>query len=89
MTVASVVARRARLSGSWRPPALLASGLWTLAMLGIVLTPQMPLGVTVMGLLQAAIGAGLLTRPSPFPPTSRPPAPPPRSRCPEVIPAPD
>jgi hypothetical protein len=36
-------------------------------MLGIVLTPLMPLGVTVMGLLQAAIGAGLLTRPAPVP----------------------
>ena len=34
-------------------------------MLGIVLTPLMPLGVTVMGLLQAAIGIGLLTRPTP------------------------
>ena len=34
-------------------------------MLGIVLTPMMPLGVTVMGLLQAAIGIGLLTAPSP------------------------
>jgi hypothetical protein len=34
-------------------------------MLGISLTPLMPLGVTVMGLLQAAIGAGLLTRPTP------------------------
>ena len=34
-------------------------------MLGTVLTPVMPLGVTVMGLLQAAIGGGLLTRPTP------------------------
>jgi hypothetical protein len=45
-------------------------------MLGIVLTPLMPLGVTVMGLLQAAIGAGLLTRPTPLPPASSPRAPP-------------
>lgn len=35
-------------------------------MLGIALTPLMPLGITVMGLLQAAIGAGLLTRPTPI-----------------------
>jgi hypothetical protein len=34
-------------------------------MLGIVLTPLMPPGVTVIGLLQIAIGAGLLTRPTP------------------------
>lgn len=65
LTAAGVAARRARRWESWRPTALLACGLWTLAMLGIVLTPLMPLGVTVMGLLQAAIGAGLLTRPTP------------------------
>jgi hypothetical protein len=65
LTAAGVAARRARRWESWRPAALLACGLWTLAMLGIVLTPVMPLGVTVMGLLQAAIGAGLLTRPTP------------------------
>jgi hypothetical protein len=66
LAAAGVAARRARLWGSWRPTALLACGVWTLAMLGIVLTPLMPLGVTVMGLLQAAIGAGLLTRPTPI-----------------------
>jgi hypothetical protein len=33
--------------------------------LAIVFTPLMPLGVTVTGLLQAAIGAGRLTRPTP------------------------
>jgi hypothetical protein len=65
LAAAGVAARRARLWESWRPTALLACGLWTLAMLGIVLTPLMPLGITVMGLLQAAIGAGLLTRPTP------------------------
>lgn len=65
LAAAGVAARRARRWESWRPTALLACGLWTLAMLGIVLTPLMPLGVTVMGLLQAAIGAGLLTRPTP------------------------
>jgi hypothetical protein len=65
LAAAGVAARRARVWETWRPTALLAGGLWTLAMLGIVLTPVMPLGVTVMGLLQAAIGAGLLTRPTP------------------------
>jgi hypothetical protein len=65
LTAAGLAARRARRWESWRPAALLASGLWTLAMLAIVLTPLMPLGVTVMGLLQAATGAGLLTRPTP------------------------
>jgi hypothetical protein len=65
LAAAGVAARRARLWESWRPTALLACGLWTVAMLGIVLTPLMPLGVTVMGLLQAAIGAGLLKRPTP------------------------
>jgi hypothetical protein len=65
LAAAGVAARKARRWESWRPTALLACGLWTLAMLGIVLTPMMPLGVTVMGLLQAAIGAGLLTRPTP------------------------
>jgi hypothetical protein len=65
LAAAGVAARRAGRWESWRPTALLACGLWTLAMLGIVLTPMMPLGVTVMGLLQAAIGAGLLTRPTP------------------------
>jgi len=65
LTAAGVAARRAGLWEGWRPTALLACGLWTLAMLGIVLTPLMPLGVTVMGLLLAAIGAGLLTRPTP------------------------
>jgi hypothetical protein len=65
LTATGVAARRARLWEGWRPTALLACGLWTLAMLGIVLTPLMPLGVTVMGLLQIAIGAGLLTRPTP------------------------
>lgn len=66
LAAAGLAARRARRWESWRPTALLACGLWTLAMLGIVLTPLMPLGVTVMGLLQAAIGAGLLTRPTPI-----------------------
>ena len=66
LAAAGFAARRARLWGSWRPTALIACGLWTLAMLGIVLTPLMPLGVTVMGVLQAAIGAGLLTRPAPI-----------------------
>ena len=65
LAVAGVAARRASLWASWRPTALLACGLWTLAMLAIVVTPVMPLGVTVMGLLQAAIGVGLLTRPTP------------------------
>jgi len=41
-------------------------------MLGIVLTPLMPLGITVMGLLQAAIGAGLLTRPTPVAASAEP-----------------
>ena len=61
-----IAARRARLWDGWRPTALLACGLWTLAMLGIALTWLMPLGVTVLGLLQAAIGIGLLTRPTPL-----------------------
>ena len=64
LVAAGVAARRARLWEGWRPTALLACGLWTLAMLGIVITPLMPLGVTVMGLLQIALGAGLLTRPT-------------------------
>jgi hypothetical protein len=66
LTAAGVAARRARRWEGWRPTALLACGLWTLAMLGIVVTPLMPLGVAVMGLLQAAIGAALLTRPTPI-----------------------
>jgi hypothetical protein len=65
LTAAGVAARKARRWDGWRPTALLACGLWTLAMLGIVLTPLMPLGVTVMGVLQGAIGAALLTRPTP------------------------
>jgi hypothetical protein len=65
LAAAGVAARRAGLWEGWRPTALLACGLWTLAMLGIVLTPLMPLGVAVMGLLQAAIGTALLTRPTP------------------------
>ena len=65
LTAAGVAARRARLWESRRATALLACGLWTLALLGIVLTPMMSLGITVMGLLQAAVGAGLLTRPTP------------------------
>jgi hypothetical protein len=65
LAAAGIAARRAGRWGTWRPTALLACGLWTLAMLGIGLTPLMPLGVTVMGLMQAAIGAGLLTRPTP------------------------
>jgi hypothetical protein len=51
LAAAGVAARRARRWESWRPTALLACGLWTLAMLGIVVTPLMPLGITVMGLL--------------------------------------
>lgn len=65
LTAAGVAARRARLWEGWRPTALLACGLWTLALLGIVITPLMPLGIAVMGLLQIAIGAALLTRPTP------------------------
>jgi hypothetical protein len=65
LAVAGIAARRAGRWDGWRPTALLACGLWTLAMLGIGLTPLMPLAVTVMGLLQAAIGTALLTRPTP------------------------
>jgi hypothetical protein len=65
LTAAGIAARRAGRWDGWRPSALLACGLWTLAMEAIVLTWLMPLGVTVMGLLQAAIGVGLLTRPTP------------------------
>jgi hypothetical protein len=65
LTAAGVAARRAGLWEGWRPTALLACGLWTLALLGIVITPLMPLGVAVMGLLQAAIGTAILTRPTP------------------------
>jgi hypothetical protein len=65
LVAAGLAARRARCWEGWRPTAVLACGLWTLAMEGIVLTPLMALGITVMGLLQAAIGAGLLTRPTP------------------------
>lgn len=65
LTAAGVAARRAGLWEGWRPTALLACGLWTLALLGIVITPLMPLGIAVMGLLQAAIGTALLTRPTP------------------------
>jgi hypothetical protein len=72
LAAAGVAARRARLWEGWRPTALLVCGLWTLAMLGIVLTPLMPLGVTVMGLLQIAIGAGLFTRPTPEGAEARP-----------------
>jgi hypothetical protein len=73
LLAAGVAARRAWLWEGWRPTALLVCGLWTLAMLGIVVTPLMPLGVTVMGLLQVAIGAGLLTRPTPVGGAVRPP----------------
>ncbi len=65
LAVAGIAARRAGRWDGWRPTALLACGLWTLAMLGIGLTPLMPLAVAVMGLLQAAIGTALLTRPTP------------------------
>ena len=65
LAAAGIAARRAGRWDGWRPTALLACGLWTLAMLGIVLTPLMPLGVAAMGLLQAAIGTALLTRPTP------------------------
>ena len=73
LAAAGVGARRARLWEGWRPTALLVCGLWTLAILGIVVTPLMPLGVTVMGLLQIAIGIGLLTRPTPIGAAVRPP----------------
>ena len=43
LAAAGVAARRARLWEGWRPTALLVCGLWTLAMLGIVLTSLMPL----------------------------------------------
>jgi hypothetical protein len=63
LTAAGVAARRAGRWEGWRPAALLACGVWTLGMLGIVLTDVMPLGVAVMGLLQLSVGIGLLTRP--------------------------
>ena len=74
LTAAGGAARRARLWEGWRPTALLVCGLWTLALLGIVITPVMPLGVTVMGLLQIAVGVGLLTRPTPAGAEVRPPS---------------
>src|SRR5215208_3524166 len=43
LVAAGVAARHAALWHGWRPTALLACGLWTLAMLGIVITPLMPL----------------------------------------------
>jgi len=65
LAAAGVAARRTGLWEGWRPTALLAWGVWTLILLGVVLTDVMPLGVTVMGLLQLATGVGLLTCPMP------------------------
>ena len=67
LAAAGVAARRAGRWEGWRPTALLACGVWTLGMLGIALTDVMPLGVTVIGLLQLWVGVGLLTRPMPTP----------------------
>ncbi len=72
LAAAGIAARRAGRWNGWRPTALLACGLWTLALLGIGLTPLMPLAVAVMGLLQAAIGIALLTRPTPVGAGARP-----------------
>jgi hypothetical protein len=71
LTAAGVAARRAGRWEGWRPTALLACGVWTLGMLGIVLTDVMPLGVAVMGLLQLSVGIGLLTRPIAAPASAR------------------
>lgn len=65
LTVAGIAARRARLWDGWRPTALLACGVWTVILLGVVLTDAMALGVAVMGLLQIAVGVGLLTHLTP------------------------
>jgi hypothetical protein len=52
-----------------------------LGLLGIVITPVMPLGVAVMGSCRPRPAPGSRPARPPLPPRSGPPAPPPRSRC--------
>ena len=60
LTVAGRAAVRERRWEGFGPRALLACGVWTLLMLGLVLTPVASLALAVFGLLLAAVGAGML-----------------------------
>lgn len=56
--------RAARWVG-WRRFVPLASGLWLMALVFLAATPALAIGVTLYGFLVAALGAALLTQPTP------------------------
>ena len=60
LTVAGRAAVRERRWDGWAPRALLACGVWTLLLLGLVLTPVMSASIAVFGMLISAVGAGLM-----------------------------
>ena len=64
--VAGVATLRARRWDGWRRFAPLATGIWLVAMVGLVDTPALTASVTVYGLLLAALGVALATQPAPY-----------------------
>jgi hypothetical protein len=72
LTAAGWAAARARLWEGWRRFTPLACGIWALLLVGLVFTSVMPLAIAVFAALLLAIGAGLLTRPTPVGAGARP-----------------
>jgi hypothetical protein len=61
LTIAGRAAMREPRWDGCASRASLACGVWTLLLLGLVLTPVMPLSIAVFELLLTAVGAGLLS----------------------------
>jgi len=63
--VAGVATVRAARWDGWRRYTPVATGIWLTAMLFLVVTPALAVGVAVYGLLLTALGVALTTRPVP------------------------
>jgi hypothetical protein len=65
MLVLGVATVRAHRWHGWRRAVPLATGVWLLVLSVLAMTPALAAGVTVYGLLAAALGVALVTRPGP------------------------
>lgn len=65
--LAGIATVRARHWDGWRRFVPLATGLWLAALVGLAMTPVLPVAVAVYGVFIAALGLALWTRPAPSP----------------------
>jgi hypothetical protein len=69
---AGVATMRAAHWDGWRRYVPLATGAWLMALVFLAMTPLLPIGVALYGVLIAALGVALVTQPTPTPSAVRP-----------------